>query len=101
MVLNDGFGSKDRIEGFNAYIGSPQSDYIQGHQGNEIFGSALYPPKGDDTYVGGGGYDIVLYAGPARDYVVQFDKASDRALVRSIIYSTVDRLEGFSRIVFT
>ncbi len=101
LVLNDGFGSKDRIEGFNAYIGSPQSDYIQGHQGNEIFGSALYPPKGDDTYVGGGGYDIVLYAGPARDYVVQFDKASDRALVRSIIYSTVDRLEGFSRIVFT
>ena len=101
LVRDDGFGSSDRIEGFNAYIGSVYSDYMYGHQGNETFGSNSKVSLGNDTYIGGGGYDVVLYAGPARDYVIDFDAKADKASVRSIKQGTTDTLEAISKIQFT
>ena len=61
-VVADGFVNRDKIIGINAFVGSPFDDFIRGSGNtNEVFGDAFAPTLGNDTYIGGGGFDTVVY----------------------------------------
>lgn len=75
-VVADGFVNRDKIIGINAFVGSPFSDYLRGSNANETFGDANAATAGNDTYVGGGGFDSVVYFAAASNYQVNYDQAN-------------------------
>ena len=99
-VVADGFGNRDKIYGINAFVGSPFSDYIRGGSGNVSFGDSQAPTGGNDTYVGGQGYDNVVYFDSADKYRVSYDPATYRATVTYLPAGTVDTLENIAEIRF-
>ncbi|NDE53518.1 MAG: hypothetical protein EB069_02815, partial [Actinobacteria bacterium] len=99
-VLDDGFGQQDRIEGINWFIGSPFNDYIEGRQTHERFGSDSKPPQGNDTYVGGGGIDVVYYFANASEFKVNYNAASDSATVQYLKTGSIDTLRNIASIQF-
>lgn len=100
-VVADGFVNRDKILGINAFVGSPFSDYIQGSgNANEVFGDASAPTVGNDTYIGGGGFDTVVYFATSANYQVVHDAASDRATVTYLPAGSVDTLQGIAEIRF-
>jgi len=99
-VVADGFGNRDKLYGINAFVGSPYSDYIRGGPGNVTFGDAQAPTGGNDTYVGGQGYDTVVYFDTADKYRVSYDAANFRATVTYLPAGTVDTLENIAEIRF-
>jgi hypothetical protein len=99
-VVADGFGNRDKIYGINAFIGSRFSDYIRGGPGNVTFGDPSAPTGGNDTYVGGQGYDTVVYFDIADKYRVSYDAAAFRATVTYLPAGTVDTLENIAEIRF-
>jgi len=60
-TVDDGYGNTDSIRGVNSFFGSAYDDLILGSSANEYFGTWAYEPSGNDSYIGGGGYDIVQY----------------------------------------
>lgn len=99
-VVADGFGNRDKLYGINAFVGSPFSDYIRGGPGNVTFGDAQAPTGGNDTYVGGQGYDTVVYFDTADKYRVSYDEVNFRATVTYLPAGTVDTLENIAEIRF-
>ena len=100
-VVADGFVNRDKIIGINAFVGSPFDDFIRGSGNtNEVFGDAFAPTLGNDTYIGGGGFDTVVYFATAANYQVTHDPANDRATVTYLPAGTVDTLEGIAEIRF-
>jgi len=104
-VEDDGFGFKDALQGVNAYIGSPFNDYINGRWADEIFGSEDQPPQGSDTYIGGGGFDVVRYFANSSDFLVTRlpdlpDGTTQRASVKYLKTGTEDYLQGIAEIQF-
>ena len=99
-VENDGFGQQDLLQGINAFFGSPYDDSICGSNVDEYFGSSTDRSKGNDTYVGGGGFDVVLYPGNASEYRVQGNPRDGSVTVEHLKSTTVDRLEQIARIQF-
>lgn len=99
-VEEDGFGTQDLIEGINAFIGSAFNDYIEGRNANEFFGSTDDAPRGNDTYVGGGGIDVVRYFADAREFNLSYDRATDTATVQYLKTGGTDTLVNIGQVRF-
>jgi Ca2+-binding RTX toxin-like protein len=100
-VENDGWGFQDRLYGVNAFIGSPFNDYIRGQNTDEQFGDAWAFTKGNDTYVGGGGYDVVNYFGAASTYRVDYNSTQAKGTVTHLATGRTDTIEQISLIRFS
>lgn len=99
-TVHDGYGSIDSIRGINAFFGSNYDDLIVGSGANEYFGSASYESSGNDTYIGGGGFDVVLYFSKSSDYQVVVNLATLSATVKYLKNGALDYLKGISQIQF-
>lgn len=99
-TVQDGFGTVDSIRGINAFFGSNFDDLIVGSAANEYLGSSIYAPAGNDTYIGGGGYDVVIYFSNSTDYQVNVNSATLSATVKYLKTGTSDYLKGISQIQF-
>lgn len=99
-VENDGWGHQDRLEGINAFFGSPFNDEIRGNWVDDRFGSATDLSKGNDSYWGSGGYDTVFYPGASSDYQISGDLSNGTTLVRHVASGKVDSLQEIESIVF-
>jgi Ca2+-binding RTX toxin-like protein len=99
-VAADGFGNRDKLYGINAFVGSPHSDYIRDGYADSIFGDSGAPTGGNDTYVGGGGFDTVVYFDNADKYRVNYDAAQSRGTVTYLPAGTVDTLENIAELRF-
>jgi len=89
----------------NAYIGSPFNDRIYGRWADEMFGSDEQAPQGNDTYIGGGGFDVVRYFGNAAEFLVSKlpdlgNGTSQRVSVKYLKTGSEDYLEGIAEIRF-
>jgi len=100
-VENDGWGFQDQLSGVNAFIGGPFNDYIRGRNSDEQFGDGQNYTKGNDTYVGGGGYDTVVYYGGASEYKVNYDVDSAKGTVTHLGTGRTDTIEQISLIRFS
>jgi hypothetical protein len=90
---------------FRTYIGSPFNDRIYGRWADEMFGSDEQAPQGNDTYVGGGGFDVVRYFGNAAEFLVSKlpdlgNGTSQRVSVKYLKTGSEDYLEGIAEIRF-
>ena len=99
-TVQDGYGNVDTIRGINAFFGSAYDDLFLGSTANEYFGSWAYDPSGNDSYIGGGGYDIVLYFSKSTDYQVSINANDDSATVKYLKTGSTDYLKGISQIQF-
>ena len=99
-IAKDGYGTFDKFRGINSFFGSSFSDFFRGSKANEIFGSQFYIPQGNDTYIGGGGFDVVYYFSKAEDFIVKPDLVNDTATVTYSKTGTIDTLNGISEIRF-
>jgi hypothetical protein len=99
-TVEDGYGNIDSIKGINAFWGSTYDDTIIGSSANEYFGTPYYGGSGNDTYIGGGGFDVVVYFSKSSDYKITVDTAEDTATVTWLKEGFTDYLKGISQIQF-
>lgn len=99
-VEDDGFGFRDLIRGVNAFFGSPFDDYIRGSGSDEIFGSSVDVSKGNDTYSGGGGFDVLVYPSNRSDYELTYDAIARKGQVKNTKTGFVDSIEEISEVKF-
>ena len=99
-TVEDGYGNVDSIRGINAFWGSTYDDTIIGSSANEYFGTPYYGGSGNDTYFGGGGFDVVVYFSKSSDYKITVNTAEDTATVTWLKEGFTDYLKGISQIQF-